>query len=80
MNITSSGMMRFAEHLPRGSSGCLANLVIDGMTDDKRDRGRQRKKQDDDIIYWSGISSFGEVNREAEGKPAWIKHISQASL
>ncbi|KAG1657347.1 putative uncharacterized transposon-derived protein F52C9.6 [Nymphon striatum] len=35
--------MRFAGHVLRGSSGELANLVLEGTIDGKRDRGKQRK-------------------------------------
>ena len=35
--------MRFTGHITRGSSRFLAKLVLEGMTDGKRYRGRQRR-------------------------------------
>ncbi|KAG1690281.1 hypothetical protein GQR58_007627 [Nymphon striatum] len=42
--------MTFAGHVLRGSSGELANLVLEGTIDGKRDRGKQRKTWSDDIF------------------------------
>lgn len=39
---------------------------MEEITDDKRDRGRQRRKRGDDIKYWSGNSSYGEVKRKTK--------------
>ncbi|KAG1680488.1 Methylcrotonoyl-CoA carboxylase subunit alpha, mitochondrial [Nymphon striatum] len=41
--------MRFAEYVLRGSSGELANLVLEGTIDGKRDRGKQRRTWSDDV-------------------------------
>lgn len=36
------------------------------MIDGKRDRGRYKRKWDDDVKLWSGLSSFGKEKRKAE--------------
>lgn len=41
MNIILKRRMRFAGHIFFGSSGSLADLIMEGMIDGKRDRGRQ---------------------------------------
>ncbi|KAG1676596.1 putative uncharacterized transposon-derived protein F52C9.6 [Nymphon striatum] len=63
--------MRFAGHVLRGSSGELANLVLDGTIDGKRDRGRQRKTRSDDVKNWSRTGNLGNAKRKAEDKSLW---------
>ena len=53
--------MRFAEHIMRGSSGLLPRLVLEGMIEGKRDRGRQRRAWGDDVKEWSGCQSIGSA-------------------
>ncbi|KAG1691673.1 CCR4-NOT transcription complex subunit 1 [Nymphon striatum] len=59
--------MRFAGHVLRGSSGELANLVLEGTIDGKRDRGKQRRTWSDDVKNWSRTGNLGK----AEDKSLW---------
>ncbi|KAG1653072.1 LINE-1 retrotransposable element ORF2 protein [Nymphon striatum] len=63
--------MRFAGHVLRGSSGELANLVLEGTIDGKRDRGKQRKTWSDDVKNWSRTGNLGNAKRKAEDKSLW---------
>ena len=63
--------MRFTGHIMRGSSGFLARLVLIGMVDGKRDRGRQRRTWGDDVKEWSGCESIGRAKRYSEDRDGW---------
>ncbi|KAG1685544.1 MFS-type transporter SLC18B1 [Nymphon striatum] len=63
--------MRFAGHVLRGSSGELANLVLEGTIDGKRDRGKQRKTWNDDVKNWSRTGNLGNAKRKGEDKSLW---------
>ena len=63
--------MRFTGHIMRGSSGFLARLVLIGMVDGKRDRGRQRRTLGDDVKEWSGCESIGRAKRYSEDRDGW---------
>ena len=63
--------IRFAGHIMRGSSGFLPRLVLEGMIEGKRDRGRQRRTWGDDVKEWSGCQSIGSAKRMSEDKRRW---------
>ena len=63
--------MRFAGHIVRGSSGFLARLVSEGMSDGKRDRGRLRRTLGDDVKEWSGCESIRRAKRHSEDRNGW---------
>ena len=71
--------MRFDGHIIRGSSACfgkacsrqglfLARIVLEGMTDGKRDRARQRRTWGDDVKEWGGYESIGRAKRYFEDR------------
>ncbi|KAG1686946.1 dCTP pyrophosphatase 1 [Nymphon striatum] len=72
--------MRFAGHVLRGSSGELANLVLEGTIDGKRDRGKQRRTWSDDVKNWSRTGNLGKAKRKAKDK-SWSgkdkEHLGQ---
>ena len=80
MNTIAKRKLRFVGHVLRGSSGDLVNLVVEGMIDGKRDRGKQRRKWADDAKDWSGITSMGEMKRKAEDKMAWSNMVANLHL
>ena len=41
--------LTFAGHVMRGSGGRITQLVLEGMVDGKKDRGRQRRILRDDV-------------------------------
>lgn len=63
--------MRFAGHIMRGSSGQLTQLVLEGMIDGQRDRGRQRRTWGEDIKEWSGSKSIEIAKRRSENRRNW---------
>ena len=63
--------MRFAGHIMRGSSGLLPRLVLEGMIEEKRDRGRQGRTWGDDVKEWSGCQSIGSAKRMYGDKRRW---------
>ena len=63
--------MRFNGHIMRGSSGFLARLVLEGMIDGKRDRGRQRRTWGHDVKEWIRCESIGRARRYSEERDSW---------
>ena len=57
--------MRFAGHIMRGSSWLLPRHVLEGMIEEKRDGGRQRRTWGDDVKEWSGCQSIGSAEKNA---------------
>ena len=60
--------LRFAGHIPRGSSGKLAQIVVEGFIDEKRDKGRQRRTWGDDIKEWTKSENLGMAKRRSEDR------------
>ena len=54
--------MRFAGHIMRGSYGFLARLILEGMTDGKRDRGRQKEHGETMLRNGAGVRALEELN------------------
>ena len=71
VNERKKRKMRFAGHIIRGSYGFLARLILEGMTDGKRDRGRQRRAWGDDVKEWSGYESIRRAKRHSEDRDSW---------
>ena len=63
--------MRFAGHIIRGSSRFLGRLVLEGMIDRKRDRGRHRRTWGDDVKEWSGCGSIGRAKQYSVDRDSW---------
>ena len=80
MNAIAKRKLRFVGHVLRGSSGDLANLVVEGLINGKRDRGKQRRKWADDAKDWTGTSSMGEIKRKAENKMSWNNMVANLHL
>ncbi|KAG1712172.1 Eukaryotic translation initiation factor 4 gamma 3 [Nymphon striatum] len=63
--------LKFAGHVMRGCCDTLTQLVLEGLVEGKRDRGRQRKVWGDDLKEWTKSKNLGEVKRKAENKVVW---------
>ncbi|KAG1654742.1 hypothetical protein GQR58_024829 [Nymphon striatum] len=55
-------------HVMRGRCETLTQLVLEGLVEGKRDRGRQRRVWGDDLKEWTRSKNLGEVKRKAENK------------
>ena len=53
--------LTFAGHIMRGSGGRIAQLVLEGMVDGKKDRGRQRRVWGDNVKEWAVCESYFEA-------------------
>ncbi|KAG1654729.1 hypothetical protein GQR58_024829 [Nymphon striatum] len=60
--------LKFAGHVMRGRCETLTQLVLEGLVEGKRDRGRQRRVWGDDLKEWTRSKNLGEVKRKAENK------------
>ncbi|KAG1651251.1 Photoreceptor-specific nuclear receptor [Nymphon striatum] len=60
-----------SSHVMRGCCDSLTQLVLEGLVEGKRDRGRQRKVWGDDLKEWTKSKNLGEVKRKAEHKVVW---------
>ncbi|KAG1699290.1 putative phosphoenolpyruvate synthase [Nymphon striatum] len=63
--------LKFAGHVMRGCCDTLTQLVLEGLVEGKRDRGRQRRVWGDDLKEWTRSKNLGEVKRKAENKVEW---------
>ena len=54
-------------------------VILEGSVEGKRDKGQQRRKWDDDVKNWSGITRFGDVKRKSEDRLVWKKNGCQPS-
>ena len=63
--------LRFAGHILRGSSGKLAQIVVEGFIDGKRDIGRQRRTWGDDIKEWTKSENLRTAKRISEDRDCW---------
>ena len=52
----------------RGSSGKLAQIVVEGFIDEKRDKGRQYRTWGDDIKEWIKSKNLGMAKRRSEDR------------
>ncbi|KAG1701730.1 F-box/LRR-repeat protein 2 [Nymphon striatum] len=68
--------LKFAGHIIRGQDEHkLARLVMEGLVEGKKDRGRQRRVWGDDLKEWSKSTSIGQVKRQAENRDVWKKMV-----
>ncbi|KAG1652520.1 hypothetical protein GQR58_026245 [Nymphon striatum] len=63
--------LKFAGYVMRGCCDTLTQLVLEGLVEGKRDRGRQRKVWGDDLKEWTKSKNLGEVKRKVENKVVW---------
>ena len=63
--------LRFAGHILRGSSGQLAQIVVEGFIEGKRDRGRQHRTWGNDIKEWTKSEDLGVAKRRSEDRDSW---------
>ena len=60
--------MDFAGYAPRGSSGTIYKVTIEGCITGKRDKGRQNRTWTDDLKDWTNLKTFFTLKRTAEDK------------
>ena len=72
--------LRFAGHVLRGSGGRLSQLILEGMVDGKRDRGRQRRTWGVDINEWANSKNLGETKRKAEDRVSWRQMVANLRI
>ncbi|KAG1675532.1 hypothetical protein GQR58_014653 [Nymphon striatum] len=68
--------LTFAGHIIRGQDEHkLARLVMEGLVEGKKDRGRQRRVLGDDLREWSKSTSIGQVKKQDENRDVWKKMV-----
>ena len=54
-------------------------MILQGTVQGGRRKGRQEKREEDDILEWTGLG-LGEALRNAEDREEWKKVVAQSSL
>lgn len=73
--------LKFAGHVMRRSGeNKLVQLVMEGLVEGKRDRGRQRRVWGDDLKEWTKSTSIGQVKRQAEDRVVWREMVHDLRL
>ena len=63
--------LSYAGHVLRGSGGDLPNIILEGLIEGTRSRGRPRGKWTDDIKRWCATTSYADAKRAAEDRSRW---------
>ena len=57
----------------------LTKMILQGIVQGGRRRGRQKKRWEDNVTEWTGLK-LGEALRKAEKREEWRKVVDQSSL
>ena len=68
INAVQKRKLVYAGHVMRG--GGLQKILLEGMVEDKRERGRQRITWFDDVKKWTGFN-YGEVRARVHDRKRW---------
>ena len=65
-------------HIMRGSGSPLTLQIVEGMVEEKRKRGRQKKSWFDNIREWTELS-YMRAKRSAQNRSAWGRTIKECA-
>ena len=65
--------MRWYGHITRSTG--LATMILQGMVQRGRRKGRQKRRWEDNISEWTGFG-LGEALRKAEDREEWSKMVA----
>jgi len=74
-DIVAQRKLRYAGHILRGSASELHNIILEGMVEGKRDRGRQRSVWMDNIKRWIRVDNFAEAKAMARQRSLWRDRV-----
>ncbi len=63
--------LSYAGHVLRGSGGDLPNIILEGLIEGTRSKGRPKGKWTDDIKRWCATTSYADAKRAAEDRSRW---------
>ena len=69
--------LRCFGHVSRSSG--LAKTILQGIVKEKRKRGRQKKRWEDNIKGWTGMD-FASSTRAAENRSGWKVIVANSSV
>ncbi len=68
--IVKSKTLKLYGHIKRNSKG-LSKICVEGMTPGKRSRGRPPQRWRDNIMKWSNITSWDDLNTSSKDRSLW---------
>ena len=74
LNTVKERKLRWFGHVTRGNS--LAKVIMQGTVRGGRKRGRQKRRWEDNIREWTGLS-MGQAIRQAEDREGWRLMIAR---
>ena len=77
LSIVKSRKLKWYGHVSRPSG--LAKTILQGTVPGERKRGRQRKRWEDNIKEWTGLT-FANSQRAAEDRDRWRRIIRESSV
>ena len=77
LSIVISRKLKWYGHVSRGSG--LAKTILQGTVPGGRRRGRQRKRWEDNIKEWTGLT-FVNSQRATEDRDRWRKIVRKSSM
>ena len=69
--------LRWYGHKTRSTG--LAKMILQGIVQGGRRRGRQKKRWEDNVTEWTGLK-LGEAFRKAENREEWRTVVARSSL
>ena len=76
LTVVKKRKLRWYGHVTRSSG--LAKKVLQGTVEGSRKRGRQRKRWEDNIREWTGLT-FAESQRVAKERSKWKAVVARSS-
>ena len=77
MTIIMRHKLKSCEHVPRSSD--LAKTILQGIVEQGRGQGRQRKRWEDNLSKWTGLE-FVKSQRAVENRKTWWKLAVKSSV
>ena len=68
--------LRWYGHKTRSTG--LAKMILQGTVQERRRRGRQKKRWEDKVTKWTGLK-LGEALRKAENREEWRTVVARSS-
>ena len=77
LTLVKKRKLRWFGHVSRSSG--LAKTILQGTVKEKRKRGRQKKRWEDNVKEWKGIE-FASSTRAAEDRTRWKMIVPNSSV
>ena len=77
LTMVKKRKLRCYGHISRSSG--MAKALLQGTVKGARRRGRQKRRQEDNIKEWTGMG-FGDYLRAAEDREGWIGIVATSSV